>query len=68
MTAVNEDFSATATITGHNFTTDTLAIDADPAVAAKFTDLNGDGVSYIYIADIGPRTKLLATPARMITP
>lgn len=67
MSAVNEDLSAAATIAGHDLAKSTFTIDAPPDVAAKFRDINGDGRSYLYITDISPGTKLIATPAQTIT-
>lgn len=63
MTAVNDDMSEAATITGYDAAAGTWALDLPDERAARFCDQNGDGISYIYISDIGPDSSFRFTSA-----
>ena len=66
MYAVNEDYSTSAKITAYDAKANTFTIDAEHGEA--FKDLNNDGHSFVFIADIGPGTKLRATPTAVMGP
>lgn len=66
MSLVSEDLANTATIAQHDAKANTFAV--DPGRAPLFTDRNGDGRSYVYVADIAPGVRLRRTPAVTIVP
>lgn len=63
MVMISEDWQHTATITGHDAATNSFTIDRG---GAAFADVDNDGRSYVYIADIGPGSTLTATSAKTI--
>lgn len=65
MSVVNEDFTATAAITGYDQENELFQIESIEN-AAEFSDRNGDGRAYVYIADIAPGAMLATTPAKRI--
>ena len=63
MVMISEDLRHAATITGYDAAANSFTIDRG---GDAFTDVDGDGRSYVYIADIGPGSTLMTTPAKTI--
>jgi hypothetical protein len=63
MVMISEDLRHTATITGYDAAANSFTVDRG---GDAFTDADSDGRSYVYIADIGPGSTLVATPAKTI--
>ncbi|MFT3789311.1 MAG: heparinase II/III family protein [Tepidisphaeraceae bacterium] len=61
MSVVSEDLSTTALITAYDRANNSFTIDADDVTATKFTDADGDGHAYVYLAEFAPGVTLTPT-------
>lgn len=67
MFAVSEDYQHAAVIADADKAANTFSLDKDRS-PSLFSDLNRDGVSYVYISDFGPGASLSSTPATVFKP
>jgi hypothetical protein len=63
MYAVSDDLKTAALIKAYDGDANTFTLDATPEQLQQFRDQDGDGRSYVYIADIAPGTVLTPTPS-----
>lgn len=67
MFALSEDYQHAAVIADADKAANTFSLDKDRS-PSLFSDLNRDGVSYVYISDFGPGASLSSTPATVFKP
>lgn len=66
--AANEDLTEIVPITGYDAEANTLTVACSREQGERFRDLDGDGISYVYITDVGPGCRVSATPAAAFGP